>query len=63
VQLGKTLGLQTVGEGIEEPGQLRYLQCEECDFGQGFLFARPLGVEAVHRMLEIDRVAEATPSG
>jgi diguanylate cyclase (GGDEF)-like protein len=42
VQLAKALGLETVGEGIEERAQLRQLQRENCDSGQGFLFARPL---------------------
>jgi len=42
VQLGKTLGLETLGEGIEDPAQLRNLQLQQCDSGQGFLFARPL---------------------
>ncbi len=52
VQLGKTLGLETLGEGIEEPAQLKELQREQCDSGQGFLFARPLGVEAIEQFLE-----------
>jgi diguanylate cyclase (GGDEF)-like protein len=52
VQLGKTLGLETLGEGIEEPAQLRLLQREECDHGQGFLFARPMGPEAIDLLLE-----------
>jgi diguanylate cyclase (GGDEF)-like protein len=47
VQLGKTLGLETVAEGIEEHVQLRSLQRESCDTGQGFLFARPLDAGAV----------------
>jgi EAL domain-containing protein (putative c-di-GMP-specific phosphodiesterase class I) len=42
VQLGKTLGLRTLGEGIEHEAQLRHLQAEDCDDGQGFLFAHPL---------------------
>jgi diguanylate cyclase (GGDEF)-like protein len=53
VQLGKALGLETVGEGIEERAQLRHLQRERCDSGQGFLFARPLEVEAVEQLLEL----------
>lgn len=52
VQLGKALGLETIGEGIEERAQLRHLQRERCDSGQGFLFARPLEVEAVEQFLE-----------
>jgi EAL domain-containing protein (putative c-di-GMP-specific phosphodiesterase class I) len=53
VQLGKSLGLQTLGEGIEEQAQLRHLQRERCGLGQGFLFARPLEPEAVERLLEL----------
>jgi diguanylate cyclase (GGDEF)-like protein len=51
VQLGKTLGLETLGEGIEDEAQLHALQNEQCDHGQGFLLARPLDVEAVERFL------------
>jgi diguanylate cyclase (GGDEF)-like protein len=51
VQLGKTLGLETLGEGIEEQSQLRELQREHCDLGQGFLFARPLQADAIERLL------------
>ena len=56
IQLGKALGLETLGEGIEEHAQLEQLKHEECDSGQGFLFARPLDVEAVTRFLERDPV-------
>ena len=38
-------------EGIEEPAQLRELQREQCDHGQGFLFARPLSADAVEQFL------------
>jgi diguanylate cyclase (GGDEF)-like protein len=42
VQFGKTLGLETIAEGIEEEGQLDPLLAEQCDTGQGFLYGRPL---------------------
>ena len=42
VQLGKTLGLETIAEGIEELEQMQFLRDEGCDVGQGYLFARPL---------------------
>jgi diguanylate cyclase len=51
VQLGKTLGLETLAEGIEEQFQLRQLQLEHCDSGQGFLFARPLQADAIDELL------------
>jgi diguanylate cyclase (GGDEF)-like protein len=55
VQLGKTLGLETLGEGIEEPAQLLQLQQEHCDFGQGFLLSRPLEVKNMSEFLQQDR--------
>jgi diguanylate cyclase (GGDEF)-like protein len=42
VQLGKALSIETLAEGIEEHEELSLLREENCDSGQGFLFARPL---------------------
>jgi diguanylate cyclase (GGDEF)-like protein len=47
VQLGKTLGLETLAEGIEGSEQYVQLEREECDSGQGYLYAEPLDVDAV----------------
>ncbi len=52
VQLGKVLGLETVAEGIECDDQRQRLQAEDVNVGQGFLFARPLDVEAVDQLLK-----------
>ena len=52
VQLGKTLGIETVAEGIEHPGQLARLRDEECETGQGFLYSRPLRAQDVQPFLE-----------
>ena len=52
VQLGQSLGLDTVAEGIETDDQRRKLQQEKVRVGQGFLFARPLDVGAVDQLLE-----------
>ena len=51
VQLGKTLSIETLAEGIEDHDQLRELQREQCDQGQGFLFARPLDANAIEAFL------------
>ena len=51
VQLGKTLGIETLAEGIEDASQLAQLQKEQCDSGQGYLFARPLPAEDVPAFL------------
>ena len=52
IQLGKALSIETLAEGIEQKQELSILQAEHCDSGQGFLFARPLDVDAVEAFLE-----------
>jgi EAL domain-containing protein (putative c-di-GMP-specific phosphodiesterase class I) len=51
VQLGRSLGLRTVAEGIEDRAQLARLQELGCDRGQGYLFAPPLEAAALERFL------------
>jgi len=51
VELGRTLGLETLAEGIEDDEQLLKLQQEHCDRGQGFLFSRPIEPEAIDAFL------------
>ena len=52
VQLGKALSIETFAEGIEQQQDLALLQDENCDTGQGFLFARPLDAEATEAFLQ-----------
>jgi sensor c-di-GMP phosphodiesterase-like protein len=42
IDMAKTLGLFTVAEGVETSAQLAYLQSRQVEFGQGWLFSRPL---------------------
>jgi diguanylate cyclase (GGDEF)-like protein len=60
VQLGKSLSIETFAEGIEQQQELSLLRDENCDSGQGFLFARPLDVEATEAFLR-DWAEKATP--
>jgi EAL domain-containing protein (putative c-di-GMP-specific phosphodiesterase class I) len=46
VGLGKTLNLEVVAEGIELDEQWTALRNLDCELGQGFLFARPMDVDA-----------------
>ena len=52
VQLGKALSIETFAEGIELEHDLSLLRDENCDSGQGFLFARPLDVAATELFLQ-----------
>ncbi|NVZ11771.1 EAL domain-containing protein [Allochromatium humboldtianum] len=41
VDLAKKLGLKIIAEGIETPRHLEILRELQCDYGQGYLFAKP----------------------
>jgi diguanylate cyclase (GGDEF)-like protein/PAS domain S-box-containing protein len=51
IDLATMLDLKIVAEGIERPDQLSRLRDLKCGFGQGYLFARPMGVDAVEMLL------------
>ena len=42
VNVIENLGMLSVAEGIEEPGEVAVLQAMGCRYGQGYLFARPM---------------------
>lgn len=42
IRIGHELGIKVVAEGIETSGQKALLAEAECDFGQGYLFAKPM---------------------
>jgi diguanylate cyclase (GGDEF)-like protein/PAS domain S-box-containing protein len=42
VDLAKNMDISVVAEGVEEPSQHEFLQELDCDFGQGFLYGRPM---------------------
>jgi len=50
-QLGHALSLQMVAEGIEQPEQVSTLRGLDCQYGQGFYFARPLPADALAELL------------
>ncbi len=65
VQLGKALSLETFAEGIEVQHELSLLRAEDCDSGQGFLFARPLDAAATEAFFErwSEEAGGGTPGG
>ena len=55
VDLGKTLKLDIVAEGVERIEQLARLKSLDCELGQGFYFARPMPSEAMGDLLRAKR--------
>ena len=49
--LGDSMGLKIVAEGVETPAQLAFLESEGCRYVQGFLFYKPLSVTEVDELL------------
>ena len=51
VELGRSLGLVAVAEGVEASNQVSALIDAGCGLGQGFHFARPMDAEAINDLL------------
>jgi diguanylate cyclase (GGDEF)-like protein/PAS domain S-box-containing protein len=52
INLGRSLGIKVVAEGIECDAQARRLLELECDFGQGFLFSKAVPASRVPALVE-----------
>ncbi|HXK58972.1 MAG TPA: EAL domain-containing protein [Acidobacteriota bacterium] len=55
VQMASDLGMEVVVEGIETPEQFAEVLPLKCEYGQGYLFSRPLDPAAAERLLADNR--------
>ncbi|MFN7710652.1 MAG: putative bifunctional diguanylate cyclase/phosphodiesterase [Holosporales bacterium] len=62
IRLAKLLGLSVIAEGIELPQQLSQLVALEADYGQGYLFSKPLSAQAIEAILHSGRCLEIKSS-
>ncbi len=53
INLGHSLGLEVVAEGVERPEQAIFLLREHCDVAQGYLYARPLPANELMAVCQI----------
>ncbi len=53
VQLGQHLKMYTVAEGLEDEAQAKQLRALNCEYGQGYFFARPLPAEDLGELLRL----------
>lgn len=56
IAMAQSLNLITVAEGIETSEQLCHLKGLGCQFGQGFIFSKPLKVEDIEKLLKEESV-------
>jgi len=56
--LGQALGKTVIAEGIETPAQLDLLRGLGCEYGQGYLLARPLTPEMAAAMAHVDAMQD-----
>jgi EAL domain-containing protein (putative c-di-GMP-specific phosphodiesterase class I) len=61
--LSRNFGLDVVAEGVESELTLGLLDEIGCDYGQGFLFSRPLPYERLEAWLHAQTEVEPTPAG
>ena len=51
VMLAGNLGMQVIAEGVETSGQLEQLRRLKCQYGQGYLFSKPLAASDANMFL------------
>ncbi len=52
VEMGRSLGLQVIAEGVEDEAQLQFLKNIGCESMQGFYFSKPVPADELECMLE-----------
>ncbi|WP_457641785.1 EAL domain-containing protein [Persephonella sp.] len=52
ISMAKNMNLQTVAEGIETEEQLKFLQENRCEYGQGYFFYKPITIDKVKKIID-----------
>ncbi|NJN52534.1 MAG: EAL domain-containing protein, partial [Gammaproteobacteria bacterium] len=52
IAMAHRLNLEVVAEGIETTDQLKFLAEHDCEFGQGYLFSRPIPLAEIQKLLD-----------
>jgi diguanylate cyclase (GGDEF)-like protein/PAS domain S-box-containing protein len=63
ISMGRSLKMRVVAEGVENMGELAFLQAHECDDAQGYYFGRPVVPEQFARVLANGVTASLDGSG
>jgi EAL domain-containing protein (putative c-di-GMP-specific phosphodiesterase class I) len=55
LNLGRSLKIEVVAEGVEHQNQADFLSANGCDTGQGFLFGKAVAADRIPALIEADR--------
>jgi diguanylate cyclase (GGDEF)-like protein len=56
--MARGFNLKVIAEGVEKQEQLDFIAAQDCEFAQGYLFARPMSEAAYRRYLETARAGD-----
>ena len=54
IAMAHQLKMRVVAEGVETVKQLKFLKEQNCEYAQGYLFGKPMPLDAIRRLIESD---------
>ncbi len=51
--MAHSLDLKVIAEGIESEDELKFLKEHGCEYGQGFLFSKPMPADDIEEQLRL----------
>ena len=61
IEMGRSLGMEVIAEGVETQAQLQFLRVNGCHYGQGRLFGDPCTAEELLTLLATQAAGGAAP--
>jgi len=62
INMGRSLNLRVIAEGVETLEELEFLENHQCDEVQGYLFSRPVSPEQFAKLLETGKTVQLATS-
>jgi EAL domain-containing protein (putative c-di-GMP-specific phosphodiesterase class I) len=56
ISMAKGLGLESIAEGVETREQESLLKAMNCNYGQGYLFSRPIPAEEFRTLFALNQL-------